>query len=69
MATRAWTLFGALSVVWGVPYLILVPVALLDSPARVRSAGALASIVVLGLVCTALGFALMAVLVVAPARR
>ena len=44
--------------------LILVPVALLDAPARVPSAGALASIVALGLVCTALGFALMAVLVV-----
>jgi drug/metabolite transporter (DMT)-like permease len=47
----------------GLAALLLTPVALLDIPARVPSATALVAIVVLGVVCTAVGFALMAVLV------
>jgi drug/metabolite transporter (DMT)-like permease len=42
---------------------ILTPVALLDAPARTPAAGAFASVVVLGLVCTALAFSLMALLI------
>jgi drug/metabolite transporter (DMT)-like permease len=41
----------------------LTPLALLDAPARMPSAGALAAVVVLGLVCTALAFVLMAMLI------
>jgi len=50
--------------------LVLTPLALLDLPARSPSTGALASAVVLGLLCTAVGFVLMAVLVndVGPGR-
>jgi drug/metabolite transporter (DMT)-like permease len=49
---------------------ILTPVAALDRPAHTPTAGALGSVVVLGLVCTALAFALMAILVseIGPAR-
>jgi drug/metabolite transporter (DMT)-like permease len=43
--------------------LALTPLAVLDAPARTPSAGALASVVVLGLVCTALAFVLMAMLI------
>jgi drug/metabolite transporter (DMT)-like permease len=42
---------------------VLAPVAALDAPAHAPSTGALAAVVALGLVCTALAFALMAVLV------
>lgn len=42
---------------------ILTPVALLDAPARTPSAGAISAVVVLGLVCTALAFALMGLLI------
>jgi drug/metabolite transporter (DMT)-like permease len=42
---------------------IQTPFALLQVPSRTPSAGALASTVVLGLVCTALAFVLMALLV------
>jgi len=42
---------------------ILTPLAVVDAPARVPSGGALASVAVLGLICTALGFVLMAFLV------
>jgi drug/metabolite transporter (DMT)-like permease len=41
----------------------LTPLALLDAPARTPTAGALAAVVVLGLVCTALAFVLMAMLI------
>ena len=49
---------------------VLLPVALLDAPTRTPSAGALGAVVVLGLVCTALAFSLMAVLIneIGPAR-
>jgi drug/metabolite transporter (DMT)-like permease len=49
---------------------VLTPVAALDAPTRAPSAGALGAVVVLGLVCTAIGFALMAVLIseIGPAR-
>jgi drug/metabolite transporter (DMT)-like permease len=49
---------------------ILAPVALLDEPTRAPTAGALGAVVALGLVCTALAFSLMAVLVaeIGPAR-
>lgn len=49
---------------------VLLPVALLDRPARTPSAGALGAVVVLGLVCTALAFSLMALLIteIGPAR-
>ena len=49
---------------------VLAPVAVLDAPARTPSAGALGAVVVLGLVCTALAFSLMAVLIaeIGPAR-
>lgn len=43
---------------------VLTPVAALDLPTRLPSATALSAIAVLGLACTAAGFALMAVLVV-----
>jgi drug/metabolite transporter (DMT)-like permease len=43
--------------------LILAPLAVLDAPARMPTAGALASVGVLGLVCTALAFVLMAMLI------
>jgi drug/metabolite transporter (DMT)-like permease len=42
---------------------VLTPLAVLDAPARSPTAGALAAVVVLGLVCTALAFVLMAVLI------
>jgi drug/metabolite transporter (DMT)-like permease len=42
---------------------VLAPVALLDLPRRVPSAGALASVVALGLLCTALAFVIFAVLI------
>jgi len=41
----------------------LTPLALLDFPRRAPSPGALASVVVLGLVCTAIAFVLMAMLI------
>jgi len=49
---------------------VLAPVAVLDRPAHSPSAGALGAVVVLGLVCTALAFSLMAVLIseIGPAR-
>jgi drug/metabolite transporter (DMT)-like permease len=49
---------------------LLTPLAALSAPTRAPSAGALASVVVLGLVCTALGFVLMALLIgeIGPAR-
>ena len=49
---------------------ILTPLALLDAPARTPSAGALGAVVALGLVCTALAFSLMALLIseIGPAR-
>jgi drug/metabolite transporter (DMT)-like permease len=43
--------------------LILTPVALLDAPAHAPSAGAIASVGVLGLLCTALAFSLFALLI------
>jgi drug/metabolite transporter (DMT)-like permease len=43
--------------------LALTPLALLDLPARAPTAGALASVGALGLVCTALAFVLMAMLI------
>jgi drug/metabolite transporter (DMT)-like permease len=43
--------------------LILAPVALLDVPARAPSAKALVAVIVLGLLCTAVAFSLMAVLI------
>ena len=43
--------------------LILTPLALLQAPSKMPSGGAFASVVVLGLVCTALAFVLMAVLI------
>src|SRR5437588_385507 len=42
---------------------VLAPVAAIDAPARTPSSGALAAVVVLGLLCTATAFALMAVLI------
>lgn len=50
--------------------LVLAPVAALDLPVRTPSAGAVGAVVVLGLVCTALAFALMAVLLaeIGPSR-
>jgi drug/metabolite transporter (DMT)-like permease len=42
---------------------ILTPFAILDAPRRLPNTGALASVVVLGLVCTALAFVLMAHLI------
>jgi drug/metabolite transporter (DMT)-like permease len=49
---------------------VLAPVAALDTPAHAPSSGALAAVVVLGLLCTATAFALMAVLIaeIGPAR-
>jgi drug/metabolite transporter (DMT)-like permease len=49
---------------------VLAPVAALDAPAHAPSSGALAAVVVLGLLCTATAFALMAVLIaeIGPAR-
>ena len=49
---------------------VLAPVALIDAPSRTPSARAFAAVVVLGLVCTALAFSLMALLVsdIGPAR-
>jgi drug/metabolite transporter (DMT)-like permease len=54
----------------GIAAVILTPVALLDLPARTPSAGAVGSVVVLGLVCTALAFSLMGLLIaeIGPAR-
>jgi drug/metabolite transporter (DMT)-like permease len=43
--------------------LALTPLALLDAPSQAPTAGAVASVVVLGLVCTALAFVLMAMLI------
>jgi drug/metabolite transporter (DMT)-like permease len=49
---------------------ILTPVALLDAPSRTPSLGAVGAVVVLGLVCTALAFALVGLLIseIGPAR-
>jgi drug/metabolite transporter (DMT)-like permease len=44
--------------------LVLTPVALLDFPSRMPSAAALGGVAILGLLCTATAFSLMAVLVV-----
>jgi drug/metabolite transporter (DMT)-like permease len=41
----------------------LTPLAVVDAPTRTPSAGALGSVIVLGLVCTALAFVLMAMLI------
>jgi drug/metabolite transporter (DMT)-like permease len=43
--------------------LLLTPFALLDHPTHVPSGGAIASVVVLGIVCTALGFVVFATLI------
>jgi drug/metabolite transporter (DMT)-like permease len=50
--------------------LVLAPFAALDAPAHAPSTGAIASVVVLGLACTALAFVLMALLIaeIGPAR-
>jgi drug/metabolite transporter (DMT)-like permease len=42
---------------------VLTPLAILDAPSRTPTAGALGAVVVLGIVCTALAFALMAMLI------
>jgi drug/metabolite transporter (DMT)-like permease len=42
---------------------VLTPLAILDAPSRMPTAGALVSVGVLGLVCTALAFVLMAMLI------
>jgi drug/metabolite transporter (DMT)-like permease len=42
---------------------VLAPLAILDAPARSPTTGAIASVLVLGLVCTALAFVLMAALI------
>ena len=42
---------------------LLLPVALLDAPHRVPSAGAIGAVVVLGLLCTAIGFVVFAILI------
>jgi drug/metabolite transporter (DMT)-like permease len=42
---------------------ILTPAAIIDAPSRTPTAGAIASVVVLGLVCTAAGLVILAVLV------
>jgi drug/metabolite transporter (DMT)-like permease len=49
---------------------VLSPIALLQAPAQLPSAGAFGAVVVLGLICTALGFVLMAFLIgeIGPAR-
>jgi drug/metabolite transporter (DMT)-like permease len=49
---------------------VLAPVAALDAPTRTPSLGALGAVVVLGLVCTALAFSLMAILIgeIGPSR-
>ncbi len=49
---------------------VLTPLALLDAPSALPSAGGLGAVVVLGLVCTALAFVLMAMLIgeIGPAR-
>lgn len=54
----------------GAASLLLLPAALLSTPARMPSAGALGSIVVLGLLCTALAFVVFSVLIAeaGPAR-
>jgi drug/metabolite transporter (DMT)-like permease len=46
-----------------VAVIVLTPLALLDAPSRVPTGGALASVAVLGVVCTALAFVLMAMLI------
>ncbi len=43
--------------------LLLAPVAALDPPTRMPSAGAIGAVVVLGLLCTALGFVVYAILI------
>jgi drug/metabolite transporter (DMT)-like permease len=54
----------------GIAGVILTPLALLEAPLALPSAGAIAAIAVLGVVCTALAFALMGVLVldIGPSR-
>jgi drug/metabolite transporter (DMT)-like permease len=47
----------------GIASLLLTPPALLDLPHRAPSAGAIGSVVVLGLVCTALAFVIFSVLI------
>lgn len=49
---------------------VLTPIAVLDAPRTAPSAGALGAVVALGIVCTALAFSLMAILVseIGPAR-
>ena len=47
----------------GVAAILLAPVALLDVPGSAPSAGALAAVLALGVICTALAFVLMALLV------
>src|SRR5581483_3485633 len=48
----------------------LTPLAILDAPSRMPTAGAIASVGVLGLVCTALAFVLIALLIseIGPSR-
>jgi drug/metabolite transporter (DMT)-like permease len=43
--------------------IVLTPLAIIDAPARAPTAGALGAVVVLGLVCTAIAFVLMAILI------
>jgi drug/metabolite transporter (DMT)-like permease len=43
--------------------IVLTPLAVIDAPARAPTAGALGAVVVLGLVCTAIAFVLMAILI------
>jgi drug/metabolite transporter (DMT)-like permease len=47
----------------GIASVLLTPLALLDLPHRTPSAGAIGSVVVLGLVCTALAFVIVSVLI------
>lgn len=60
----------AMGVSLAIAAVILTPLAALDLPSRTPTGGSVASVVVLGLVCTALAFALMTLLVreIGPAR-
>lgn len=61
---------AAMGVSLGIAGVLLTPLAALDIPHRLPSGGALAAVLVLGLVCTALAFVLMTLLIreVGPAR-
>src|SRR5438093_286380 len=59
MTRRAWRIRASLAMA----SVILAPWAALDLPARAPSAGAVGAVVVLGLLCTAIGFVVYAILI------